>query len=536
MTLFVGVVWFGLTTVRSRHKQFRIKSNNESRQYLYRNAQQIVKVVEQLGDDIETDCDSQSTRSSAAMTTIDLPTSNINAVSASTAMKEQTSASASSSLSASSIEITTNDIRVAPVCDTVIALTDEQKRADGICHVCRQLVDGWSADPDTHLSIRTISGGITNLLFAVTNRGKTVLVRIFGANTDVMIDREGEAKVFAVLSHNGFGPYLHGSFSNGRIEGFFSNAPNLEPNQMGERSPIDYPTLIAHQLSRMHGLDMPLDREPTLWPVLNKWASMAENVTLPEGSSKAQVLDQINVSKCQQQLAWVMHELPSAHNNHGMDLLAAVAQEDGQRSPEASAMRLLFQSVFAHNDLLSGNVLSLAESEKRVQLIDFEYGAYNYLGFDIANHFCEYAGFDFNLGRWYPSNDAKTHFLKSYVASLVAEKSELVAVLPPYVVKRFSGDSDSVSTRDKDDEDEVLFFRALCKWVDRFALASHLYWGFWAVVQEVSSPIDFDFVGYGKLRFEGFLEHQRQFFPSASLATVGGAAAGCAKEMQRGGC
>jgi thiamine kinase-like enzyme len=29
---------------------------------------------------------------------------------------------------------------------------------------------------------------------------------------------------------------------------------------------------------------------------------------------------------------------------------------------------------------------------ERVHFIDFEYVAYNYQAFDIANHFCEYAG------------------------------------------------------------------------------------------------------------------------------------------------
>lgn len=31
-------------------------------------------------------------------------------------------------------------------------------------------------------------------------------------------------------------------------------------------------------------------------------------------------------------------------------------------------------------------------SPRRVQFIDFEYGGYNHRGFDIGNHFCEYAG------------------------------------------------------------------------------------------------------------------------------------------------
>jgi ethanolamine kinase len=523
LTLFAGAICFGLSTVRARHRRFQSSLENQSCSHC--------SSCVTLDIDTESDCDSQKVPSMTS------PNANNSAETAATTNnttgvdhhKTTSSVSSPSAALPPSPASPRAHIRVAPTCDIEVALTDEQQRADGICQVCRQLVKGWSADPDTHFSIRTISGGITNLLFAVSNRGETVLVRIFGANTDVMIDRIAEAKVFAVLSDNGFGPFLHGSFGNGRIEGFFANAPNLEPNQMGERSPIDYPSLIAVQLARMHSLDMPLEHEPSLWPVLTKWAKMAGRVSLAAGSTKAQTLEHIDVPKCQRLLAWAMQELPSEQNNHGMDLLAAVTQEHGQGSPEASAMRLLFQSVFAHNDLLSGNVLSLAESEKRVQFIDFEYGAYNYLGFDIANHFCEYAGFDFNLSRWYPSNDAKTHFMKSYVASVVAQNSELASVLPAYVVKRCdgnnnnsgSGSESSSECTSKDQEDYVLFFRALCKWLDRFALASHLYWGFWAIVQEEHSPIDFDFIGYGKLRFEGFQQHQREFFPSTTTAGAG---------------
>jgi ethanolamine kinase len=49
--------------------------------------------------------------------------------------------------------------------------------------------------------------------------------------------------------------------------------------------------------------------------------------------------------------------------------------------------------VFAHNDLLSGNFM-LNDEEEKLYLIDFEYGSYNYRGFDIGNHFNEYAGYD----------------------------------------------------------------------------------------------------------------------------------------------
>lgn len=47
--------------------------------------------------------------------------------------------------------------------------------------------------------------------------------------------------------------------------------------------------------------------------------------------------------------------------------------------------------VFCHNDLLLGNIL-YDRSKKTVNFIDFEYAGPNYQAYDIANHFCEFAG------------------------------------------------------------------------------------------------------------------------------------------------
>lgn len=48
-------------------------------------------------------------------------------------------------------------------------------------------------------------------------------------------------------------------------------------------------------------------------------------------------------------------------------------------------------SVFCHNDLLLANVVYNAQ-RNTVTFIDYEYAAYNYQSYDIANHFNEYAG------------------------------------------------------------------------------------------------------------------------------------------------
>lgn len=52
--------------------------------------------------------------------------------------------------------------------------------------------------------------------------------------------------------------------------------------------------------------------------------------------------------------------------------------------------------------------------------------------------------------------------------------------------------------------------------VCQFALASHLFWGTWAVLQSQLSLIDFDFHGYAKLRFKGYWYH-KEIFNSLNL-------------------
>lgn len=72
--------------------------------------------------------------------------------------------------------------------------------------------------------------------------------------------------------------------------------------------------------------------------------------------------------------------------------------------PSKSALRIEFDElyeviskipspvVFAHNDLLLGNILYDEQSETNVIFIDYEYADYNFQAFDIGNHFAEFAG------------------------------------------------------------------------------------------------------------------------------------------------
>lgn len=44
-----------------------------------------------------------------------------------------------------------------------------------------------------------------------------------------------------------------------------------------------------------------------------------------------------------------------------------------------------------------------------------------------------------------------------------------------------------------------------------FALASHQYWGTWAFLQARWSPIEFDYLGYAKLRWDEYRRRKAEF-------------------------
>lgn len=44
-----------------------------------------------------------------------------------------------------------------------------------------------------------------------------------------------------------------------------------------------------------------------------------------------------------------------------------------------------------------------------------------------------------------------------------------------------------------------------------FALVSHQFWGIWALIQARYSPIDFDYFGYSKLRWDEYYKRKEEF-------------------------
>ncbi|XP_003578170.1 probable ethanolamine kinase [Brachypodium distachyon] len=318
-----------------------------------------------------------------------------------------------------------------------------------IIGLCKELVKGWSSVDSSCFSVETVSGGITNLLLKVSVKEGTcsessVTVRLYGPNTDLVIDRERELLAIPYLSAAGFGALLLGIFENGVIQSFI-NARTLSPSDMKEPR---IAAEIAKQLQKFHQVDIPGSKEPQLWNDIFKFLKKASTLKF-EDNDKHKRYDTISFREIQDEVK----ELKDLS-----DLLHAPV-------------------VFSHNDLLSGNLM-LNDLEEKLYFIDFEYGSYSYRGYDIANHFNEYAGFDCDYSL-YPDKDVQYHFFRNYLA-------------------------------DRPSEVQMQDLEALYIETNTYRLASHIYWALWALIQAKVSPIDFDYLGYFFLRY-GEYKKQREF-------------------------
>ena len=86
-------------------------------------------------------------------------------------------------------------------------------------------------------------------------------------------------------------------------------------------------------------------------------------------------------------------------------------------------------TVTLHNDALSGNFLVPADwrptgpddPPPTTRLIDFEYACVGPRGFDVANHFAEYAGFECDWSKL-PNERQRERFCAAYVEAEATER------------------------------------------------------------------------------------------------------------------
>ena len=419
----------------------------------------------------------------------------------------------------------------------------------------------WEDVPPDQIVVSTISGGITNALYKVCVPSDPerlpLLIRVYGDKTEMLIDRAKDNVTFELLANKGFGVPYHGVFANGRIEGYLA-ARALEPVEMGQREPNDLCGKIAVEVAKLHALDMPGDRsKPVIWDFLDRWYETAAAARFDASSSdpvegaKAAAYERVNVPAFGRGLTWLKTVLPSDGNSIGQGVLERRVSElsssiassghsalcksstqsitalkvptlaDPVAQARVDAAAVAFSVVFAHNDLLSGNVLLSEDHHQadgspvvpsdRVQLIDYEYAGWNYFGFDVANHWAEHCGFE-RYPSQYPPRELQYHWYRAYMrqrgvpvptrATYGAAAAAAASLIPGAIAAGIGGEDDV----------SAAFLDELYVWTNRFAPLSDAFWGLWGVMQARYSPIDFDFISFSERLARDFRVHIHEFW------------------------
>eukprot|EP00761_Pharyngomonas_kirbyi_P007814 gb/GECH01007825.1/.p1 GENE.gb/GECH01007825.1/~~gb/GECH01007825.1/.p1 ORF type:complete len:266 (+),score=44.93 gb/GECH01007825.1/:1-798(+) len=263
--------------------------------------------------------------------------------------------------------------------------------------------------------------------------------------------------MMTVVNSYGLGGKLYGTFANGYVYEYIQGAP-----LPADRLP-DYIEPIAHTLAQWHQMPVPTSGEdenrsdgkewdsiqgPTLIPVMRQWHQIAQNSLEKNPENKRIIAESIPFHDIGQQLDNIeklIHERPKA---------------------------------FCHNDVNPMNII--VDENENMTFIDFEYCSYNYRDFDIANHFCEWAGLDLDFSR-YPDIKHRRRFFRAYLAAIHGAEPQQNSLLIM--------------------EESVKQFRMIC----------HLYWGLWAIVQADISNIDFGFIDYAVTRLSRFYELKQYY-------------------------
>ncbi|KAG7668878.1 hypothetical protein Ndes2526B_g00589 [Nannochloris sp. 'desiccata'] len=347
---------------------------------------------------------------------------------------------------------------------------------------CKQLLHGWDAFEDTEIEVSVISGGISNALYKLTPPSSPSLspiaLRIYGIGTDKFVDREKEVKTMQLLHLNGFGPAILGLFTNGRIESFLSMRC-LTPDEM---SSPNFSKHIATTLYKFHSVDAENRPATAVTPFtrIYEWLDIAEKLDFSDDPKKLSAFQKFDFIELKKEVEAV----------------------------EAAAAPLKSPIVFAHNDLLSGNIMiplennSCESSNKmdKMTFIDFEYSGWAPRGFDLGNHFCEYAGFECDYDK-YPDRHIAGTFLRAYLT----EEAILLSQ------RKNSGHGTSVS-------DEAVAI-AVAE-ANVYSLAAHQYWGIWALIQARWSKIDFDYMEYAGMRWGEYKRRKNEFLSEAKEAAA----------------
>jgi len=370
----------------------------------------------------------------------------------------------------------------------------EDKVREKAYQLCKEYLQGkWKEIVSSQLVIKQISGGLSNVVFYVglpehlidteAREPTQVLLRLFGDLSSGPVHEfrlVQETLVFTMLAERNLGPRLFGVFPGGRLEEFIQGHP-LTSEEL--RSPV-YSEEIAKNTGLIHSLNVPVSKDPnwlgdTMRSLALKLAPMVPD-RVPQSEREAVTfLKKVNL---RQEVDWLLSFLRNVP------------------SPV----------VFSHNDINCGNILVRDDPESwdPVVLIDFEFAAYNYRGFDLANHFIEWI-YDYGTKTFpyfskneskYPTRAQMERWVKRYLE--VYEEQKSLQDENNLHHKRNQVRTKGIVGKEKMEDilDEIA----------AYSLASHLLWVVWACKQAQTSSITFSYYCYSYTRLKDYFKEKEE--------------------------
>ncbi|KAG8050109.1 hypothetical protein GUJ93_ZPchr0009g520 [Zizania palustris] len=192
-----------------------------------------------------------------------------------------------------------------------------------------------------------------------TGNKLAVTVRLYGPNTDLAIP---------YLSAAGFGAQLLGTFENGMVQSFIY-ARTLTPSDMKEPR---IAAEIAKELHRFHQVDIPGSKEPQLWDDISKFLKKGSIQIFDETFQFVTQLSAFMSSTfiliyCQILLTASVLEFEDNEKQKRYETISFREIRDEVKELKDLLDLLHAPVVFAHNDLLSGNLM-LNDLEGRCQI------------------------------------------------------------------------------------------------------------------------------------------------------------------------
>jgi len=274
--------------------------------------------------------------------------------------------------------------------DIKVDITTEAEMKVGATEVIKVIRPTWKEE---EVQWKVFSDGITNKLVGAWCEDKMdmVLVRVYGAGTEKIIDRKVELENMKKMQDMGCGSKVYGAFKNGLCYEFL-HGEILNQGMLKDK--VIY-RAVARMMAKMHSAKFE-NNTVLLWDRINHFISCCNPVSeklVKEWMTKEQLRTELSKLK---------------------------AMLENCSSPV----------VFCHNDALLANCV-VQDKAGKVIFIDMEYGGPSYAAFDIANHFVEFVGCEGELDyeKWLPTKEYQLDWIQHYLDHRENNKDELVDVV-----------------------------------------------------------------------------------------------------------